>query len=87
MVALKAVRQGKAGPAEPGAGRKEAGVAGSAVPPMRIPHPTRAAVRAVLLAELASAGRRARAAGCPPEVLVDILEARLQSAAEDGEGG
>jgi hypothetical protein len=54
---------------------------------MRIPHPTRAAVRAVLLAELASAGRRARAAGCPPEVLVDILEARLQSAAEDGEGG
>ena len=62
-------------------------MAGSAVPPMRLPHTTRAAVHAVLLAELLSAGTRARSAGCPPEVLSDVLEARLRSAAEDGEGG
>ncbi|WIY01858.1 hypothetical protein QRX60_48970 [Amycolatopsis mongoliensis] len=62
-------------------------MAGSAVPPVRLPHTTRAAVRAVLLAELASAGTRARAAGCPPEVLFDILDARLHSAADDGDGG
>lgn len=62
-------------------------MAGSAVPPMRLPDATRVAVRAVLLAELVSAGTRARAAGCPPEVLFDVLDARLRSAAEEGRGG
>lgn len=87
MVAVNAVRQGKAAPAEPGAGRKEAGVAASAVPPMRLPHATRAAVRAVLLAELLSAGTRARAAGCPPDVLFDVLDVRLRSAVEESRDG
>jgi hypothetical protein len=87
VVALTAVRQGKAGPAEPGTGRKEAGVAGSAVPPTRLPHTTRVAVREVLLAELVSAGTRARAAGCAPDVLFDVLDARLRSAAEAHECG
>ena len=61
-------------------------MAGSAVPPARLPHATRTAVRALLLAELVSAGTRARAAGCPPEVLFEVLDARLGPAAEDGEG-
>jgi hypothetical protein len=61
-------------------------VAASAVPPMRLPHETRTAVHAVLLAALVSAGKRARAAGCPPEVLFDVLDARLRSAAEEGRG-
>ncbi|MGW4526632.1 hypothetical protein [Amycolatopsis sp. NPDC004378] len=62
-------------------------MAGSAVPPVRLPRATRAAVRAVLLAELTSAGMRARAAGCPPDVLFDVLGARLGLAAEDGQDG
>jgi hypothetical protein len=45
------------------------------------------AVREVLMAELVSAGTRARVAGCPPEVLSDVLDARLRSAAEDHECG
>ncbi|MEV7046201.1 hypothetical protein [Amycolatopsis sp. NPDC051061] len=59
-------------------------MAASAVPPRRLPHATRGAVRAVLLAELVSAGTRARAMGCPPEALFDVLDARLRSAAEGG---
>ncbi|MGW5719403.1 hypothetical protein ACWEVP_24755 [Amycolatopsis sp. NPDC003865] len=58
-------------------------MAGSAVPPTRLAERTRAAVRAVLLAELRSAGTRARAAGCPPETLFEVLDARLGSAAEE----
>ena len=58
-------------------------MAASAVPPTRLPHPTRTALRAVFLAELTSARTRARAAGCPPEVLYAILAARLASAADD----
>ncbi|WP_206790519.1 hypothetical protein [Amycolatopsis sp. MtRt-6] len=49
----------------------------------RLPEATRAAVRALLLAELTAAGRRARAAGCPPDVLTALFEARSRSL-EDG---
>ncbi|MEU8632238.1 hypothetical protein AB0C38_08730 [Amycolatopsis sp. NPDC048633] len=59
-------------------------MAGSAVPPTRLPQATRADVRAVLLAELVSVETRAGAAGCPPEVLFDVLDARLRSAAAGG---
>ena len=52
-----------------------------AAPRTRLPHATRTAVRALLLAELAAAGRRARAAGCPPEVLAAVFDARRKSAA------
>ncbi|WP_329044592.1 hypothetical protein OG738_25370 [Amycolatopsis sp. NBC_01488] len=52
---------------------------------MRLPHATRAAVRAVLLAELVSAEIRTRAAGCSPEALFDVLSVRLRTVAEDGE--
>ncbi|WP_410645441.1 hypothetical protein [Amycolatopsis sp. lyj-346] len=45
----------------------------------RLPEATRAAVRAVLLAELTAAGRRARAAGCTPEALTALFEARRRS--------
>ena len=45
----------------------------------RLPETTRAAVRALLLAELTAAGRRARAAGCSPEVLTAVFEARRRS--------
>lgn len=63
-------------------------MAASAVPPTRLPQPTRTAVREVLLAELVSARTRARAAGCPPEVLFDVLDTRLRSAAaEESHGG
>ncbi len=62
-------------------------MAAAAVPPTRLPHATRVAVREVLLAELLSAGTRARAMGCPPETLFDILNARLRSAAEGGGRG
>jgi hypothetical protein len=57
-----------------------------AAPRTRLPHATRAAVRALLLAELVAAGTRARAAGCPPEVLAAIFDARRKSAAGDGPG-
>ncbi|MEU0788724.1 hypothetical protein ABZ342_01580 [Amycolatopsis sp. NPDC005961] len=58
-------------------------MAASAVPPTRLPQATRVAIREVLLAELLSARTRARAAGCPPEVLFDALDARLRSAATE----
>ncbi|GLY39277.1 hypothetical protein Amsp01_053010 [Amycolatopsis sp. NBRC 101858] len=58
-------------------------MAGSAVPPTRLPRATRVAVREVLLAELVSAETRARAAGCPPEVLFEELDARLRTAVEE----
>lgn len=80
MVALTAVRQEKAGPAD-GAGRKEAGVAGSAVPPTRLAERTRAAVRAVLLAELTAANTRAQAAGWSRETLFEVLADRLDAVA------
>jgi hypothetical protein len=51
---------------------------------MRLPDAVRAAVRALLLAELAAAGRRAQAAGCSPEVLAELFETRRCSAADDG---
>ena len=59
-------------------------MAGSAVPPTRLPRATRVAVREVLLAELVSAETRARAAGCPPDVLFEALDARLRAAVEEG---
>ncbi|MDX3195707.1 hypothetical protein PV458_45530 [Streptomyces sp. MN03-5084-2B] len=52
-------------------------------PSSRLPEATRAAVRALLLAELTAAGRRARAAGCSPEALTAVFEARRRSV-EDG---
>lgn len=55
----------------------------AAAPLSTLPEATRAAVRALLLAELTAAGRRARAAGCPPEVLMALFEARGRSL-EDG---
>ncbi|RSM42709.1 hypothetical protein DMA12_21050 [Amycolatopsis balhimycina DSM 5908] len=58
-----------------------------AAPRTRLPHATRAAVRALLLAELVAAGMRARAAGCPPEVLAAVFDARRRSAAGDGRAG
>ncbi|UOX89844.1 hypothetical protein MUY14_04175 [Amycolatopsis sp. FBCC-B4732] len=45
-------------------------------PLRRIPDPARAAIRALLLAELTAAHRRVEAAGCPPEVLTRVFEAR-----------
>ncbi|MEU4249298.1 hypothetical protein AB0F15_17995 [Amycolatopsis sp. NPDC026612] len=50
-----------------------------AAPLSRLPEATRTAVRALLLAELTAAGRRARAAGCPPELLTSVFEARRRS--------
>ncbi|WP_155545921.1 hypothetical protein [Amycolatopsis camponoti] len=61
-------------------------MAASAVPPTRLPQATRVAIREVLLAELLSARTRARAAGCPPEILFDALDARLRSAATEDRG-
>jgi hypothetical protein len=58
-------------------------VTDAAAPFSRLPEPIRAAVRAVLLAELTAAGRRARAAGCSPEALTAVFEARRRSV-EDG---
>ncbi|MFB9688883.1 hypothetical protein [Amycolatopsis plumensis] len=52
-------------------------------PCSRLPEATRAAVRALLLAELTAAGRRVRAAGCSPEALTAVFEARRR-AVEDG---
>ncbi|WP_167455318.1 hypothetical protein [Amycolatopsis kentuckyensis] len=52
-------------------------------PCSRLPEATRAAVRALLLAELTAAGHRARAAGCTPEALTAVFEARRRSI-EDG---
>jgi hypothetical protein len=49
---------------------------------VRLPDATRSALRELLLAELAGAGTRARDAGCPPEVLAEVLDVRLSSAAE-----
>lgn len=60
-------------------------MAASAVPPARLPPATCAEVREVLLAELIAAGHRARAAGCSPESLFEVLDRRLSSAAEDGQ--
>ncbi|MDQ7807831.1 hypothetical protein Q5425_29195 [Amycolatopsis sp. A133] len=48
-------------------------------PLSRLPEQTRAAVRALLLAELTAAVTRARAAGCPAEVLTAVFEARRRS--------
>ncbi|MEV6872038.1 hypothetical protein [Amycolatopsis sp. NPDC051128] len=56
----------------------------SSAPLTRLPDAARTAVRALLLAELAAAGRRARAAGCPPEVLAELFDARRRLAAESG---
>ncbi|SEF32659.1 hypothetical protein SAMN05421837_106368 [Amycolatopsis pretoriensis] len=56
-------------------------MAGSAVPPTRLAERTRAAVRAVLLAELTAADTRAQAAGWSRETLFEVLAARLDSAA------
>ncbi|WP_033262527.1 hypothetical protein [Amycolatopsis vancoresmycina] len=58
----------------------------AAAPPSRLPEPARAAVRAVLLAELTAAAARARAAGCPGETLVAALEARCRRVGEAGRG-
>ncbi|MEU0532028.1 hypothetical protein [Amycolatopsis tolypomycina] len=55
----------------------------AAAPLSTLPEATRAAVRALLLAELTAAGRRARAAGCPPDVLTSVFDARSRSL-EDG---
>ncbi|WP_290056131.1 hypothetical protein [Amycolatopsis solani] len=55
-----------------------------AAPLRRIPDAARAAMRAVLLAELTAARRRAQAAGCSPEVLTRVFEARRSRLAEDG---
>jgi hypothetical protein len=52
---------------------------------VRLPDATRSALRELLLAELAGAGTRARDAGCPPEVLAEVFEVRLKSAAEGAE--
>ena len=57
-----------------------------AAPRTRLPHATRTAVRAFLLAELVAAVTRARAAGCPPEVLAALFDARRRSAAGDSWG-
>jgi hypothetical protein len=46
---------------------------------MRLPDATRAAMREVLLAELTAAGARARMAGCPPEVLAAVFDARRRA--------
>ncbi|WP_372666853.1 hypothetical protein [Amycolatopsis kentuckyensis] len=54
-------------------------MAGSAVPPTRLAETTRAAVRAVLLAELTAADTRAQAAGWSRETLFEVLAARLDS--------
>ncbi|SFW75985.1 hypothetical protein SAMN04489730_4026 [Amycolatopsis australiensis] len=62
-------------------------MAPSAVPPSRFPHATRAAVHELLLAELRSAGGRARAAGCPREVVLEVLSTRVCTATGDGEDG
>ncbi|MEU5260577.1 hypothetical protein [Amycolatopsis sp. NPDC021455] len=58
----------------------------AAAPRTRLPPATRTAVHAFLLAELVAAGKRARAAGCPPEVLAALFDARRRSAAVDGRG-
>lgn len=58
-------------------------MAGSAVPPTRLAERTRAAVRAVLLAELTAAGTRAQAAGWSRETLFEVLATRLGSAADE----
>lgn len=50
----------------------------------RLPEATRASVRALLLAELTAAAERARAAGCPPEALTALSEARSRSLQADG---
>jgi hypothetical protein len=55
----------------------------SAAPLRKLPAGTRTAVRALLLAELVAAGRRAQAAGCPSEVLAELFETRRCSAADD----
>ncbi|WP_370965911.1 hypothetical protein [Amycolatopsis sp. cg9] len=55
-----------------------------AAPLRRIPDPARAAIRALLLAELTAARRRWQAAGCPPDVLARVLEARRNWLAEAG---
>ncbi|MEV4058163.1 hypothetical protein AB0J55_43745 [Amycolatopsis sp. NPDC049688] len=56
----------------------------AAAPLSRLPEPARAAVRAVLLAELTAAAERARAAGCPGEKLAAAIEARCRRVGEDG---
>ncbi|MEV7094276.1 hypothetical protein AB0M80_15735 [Amycolatopsis sp. NPDC051045] len=58
----------------------------AATPLSRLPEATRAAVRALLLAELTAAVRRARTAGCPPEALTAAFEARRRSV-EEGDSG
>lgn len=53
---------------------------------MRLADATRSSLRELLVAELAAAGTRARAAGCPPEVLAEVLDVRSGSVAEDSRG-
>jgi hypothetical protein len=50
---------------------------------VRLADATRSSLRELLVAELAAAGARARAAGCPPEVLTEVLGARVRSAADE----
>ncbi|MDT7799577.1 MAG: hypothetical protein QOI78_3010 [Actinomycetota bacterium] len=49
---------------------------------MRLADATRSSLRDLLVAELADTGARARDAGCPPEILAELLELRLNSAAD-----
>ncbi|WP_328646972.1 hypothetical protein OHS58_02225 [Amycolatopsis sp. NBC_00348] len=53
---------------------------------MRLADATRSSLRELLIAELAAAGTRARDAGCPPEVLAELLDARSGSLTEDSRG-
>ncbi|WP_326959705.1 hypothetical protein [Amycolatopsis sp. NBC_01286] len=50
---------------------------------MRLADATRSSLRELLIAELAAAGTRARDAGCPPEVLAELLDVRSGSLTED----
>jgi hypothetical protein len=50
---------------------------------VRLPDATRSSLRALLVAELADAGTRARDAGCPPEALTEALDVRLGLVAVD----
>ncbi len=53
---------------------------------MRLADATRSSLRELLVAELAAAGTRARDAGCPPEVLTELLDVRAGSLTEDSRG-
>ncbi|MFG1641722.1 hypothetical protein ACGFMK_15665 [Amycolatopsis sp. NPDC049252] len=49
---------------------------------MRPADATRSSLRDLLVAELSAAAARAQHAGCPPEVLTELFEVRLNSAAD-----